>query len=467
MGGPVRMQPFEPQEGLLEKAGRALSLKNVIQGQQLGAQHLEENRMALDERRQFMQKQMAISQAWADAGGNFDEAIKKIMQIDPEYAMKRQTERADYNKKTTEEKIAQHNMWIADNAEKARLLASPTDQASFEQVGAVWKQRYPDEAPYVDQMLSMGFERAKPMLEKRAKSYLGFEKQLEENRKQLEHEQDLKKTTAEATMAGQEALLTAEQRAELKRGRIEVPGVDFPYSADVEAQKKRLAAAGRAPAEDTQSQAEDYADSLERGTLQWSQVPAKVRGNVTSIINKRGSVILNTKQREALQSSERAESIINSIDEASKRVHSGATVPGQKWVSGLAETATSIGAPAGNPDLDALQSGAAALGPIIRNLGEMGNLSEGDIARALAAVPVSRFLTRKEAKARLSKLREFVSASRNAVQAVAGKTSKELFKGAPQGGTTTVRMRAPNGQESDVSPNMVEHYKSVGAVVVR
>ena len=154
-----------------------------------------------------------------------------------------------------------------------------------------------------------------------------------------------------------------------------------------------------------------------------------MRGKVTGIVNKRGSVILNTKQREALQSSERAGSIINAIDEASKKVHSGATVPGQKWVSGLAETGASIAFPSGNPDLDALQSGAAALGPIIRNLGEMGNLSEGDIARAVAAVPVSRFMTRKEAEARLGKLREFVAASRNAIQAVAGKTAKELFAG--------------------------------------
>ncbi len=181
--------------------------------------------------------------------------------------------------------------------------------------------------------------------------------------------------------------------------------------------------------------ATDYADLVMKGNMQLAQVPIKVRGKVVEIINSSGNVLLTTKQREGLQSVERAMSIIDTVDDASKAIHATANVPGAKWAGGLQETAQSWVSPSGNPELAALESGKAALGPIIRTLGEMGNLSEGDIARAVAAVPVSRFMTRKEAEARIKTLRDFVNAARDAIGKTAGKKGNELLQ---QPGTTGV-----------------------------
>ncbi len=372
MGVPLaayNIRPPQPQEGPLESYAKIMSLKSMLQRQQAGE-------MEIQDRQQTMAEEKAIRQAFTEAGSDFRKALPKIRQVSPRFAMVVQKAIIEDDQRASDEKFKERQ----ETRLEAGRLATEKHQADT--LGETRE-----------------YHRGLLAKEKPAPTLTESDKEIDD----YLAARGLPKTPFNRDKA----------RFELK-------------------QRNRVSPTeGR----DIEGEASDYADALEAGTIQWPQVPTAhgLRSRTMAAINKRGAVILSPKQREGLQSGKRAESIINTIDAASKRVHSGARVPGQKWVSGLAETAESVAAPAGNPDLEALQTGKAALGPIIRNLGEMGNLSEGDIQRALAAVPVSRFLTRKEAESRIATLREFVKASQDAIQAVAGKSARELF---PSGGTS-------------------------------
>lgn len=242
------------------------------------------------------------------------------------------------------------------------------------------------------------------------------------------------------------------QVAEDQAAGIKPPSLREYMTAD--ANRKAIRIPNTRSPEDLQQTAAYYNTLLENGSIEWPQVPVKngIRDAVVKLRSGSDMPLLNKKQRELWQNTNRAMDVIKSIDEASMKIHSGSTVPGQKWASGMAETAASIVAPEGNPDLDALQVSGAALGSVLRTLGEMGALSEGDVQRGLAAIPVSRFLTRKEAEARLNQLRQFIGAAKNSIESVAGKTSSELFGGGntgqapPASGAATHRFNPATGK---------------------
>lgn len=445
-------------ESPLDKYAKVMQLKNIMQRAKLGdielqkgGMELQKGGMELQEAEQQQRDMQIVMEAFKKNGGNYEKTIKDAAAAgaspftlqklkDQQTAQETQLATLDTAKLAN---LGKSYDVLRGHLDAIKLLPPEEQAPAYAQVLATLQQQgintavlpktfNPEAVPFWEAMLTGGKEAADRAVG-------------EATRKETERHNRAMETKGAAPGAPSDM----EQRVQDRLAAKKLPDTPTNRNTAYLELLREEGAARREPKDvgDVEGEANDYADSLEKGTLQWSQVPIKMRGKVTGIINKRGTVVLNTKQREALQSSERAETIINAIDEASKKVHSGATVPGQKWVSGLAETGASIAFPSGNPDLDALQSGAAALGPIIRNLGEMGNLSEGDIARAVAAVPVSRFLTRKEAEARLSKLREFVAASRNAIQAVAGKTAKELFAPPPKGGQGMVTFQDSSGKQ--------------------
>jgi len=256
MGSPVRWQfePQEPQQGLLEKAGRALSLGNVIQGQQLGAQRLEEGRMSLDELRAAGQRKMLVAQAISEAGGDYRKALPKIREIDPQYALEVENKIQAWETGNITQRKAILDLEDKEDEMRGRLAGSMTDDATLSSAVKTAVERKLIDPATGQQMISMGYERAKPLIESYKVSSLKVKEQRDEIRADLDKEiaeQTLTKTRAEATMAGQEAELPIEERYELRRGRVEVPGVDRPYPSDVEAQRKRIAASNRAePAAD-------------------------------------------------------------------------------------------------------------------------------------------------------------------------------------------------------------------------
>lgn len=192
------------------------------------------------------------------------------------------------------------------------------------------------------------------------------------------------------------------------------------------------------------------ADLMEQGTQEdWARIPQGARASVEQELKRRGAIILTRKQKEGIQTVERATGIVNTINDLSRSIHTNNPAPFAKWGSGLIEKGSQIST--GNPQLAALEAGAASLGPMIRVMGEAGNLSEGDIARALAAVPVSPFLTRAEAEAKLNTLKDFINTARNAIQGVAGKTGNQLLNrptgATPSGGTARPPRPAPEGMK--------------------
>ena len=215
MGGPVRMQPFEPQEGLLEKAGRALSLKNVIQGQQLGAQRLQEGRMSLDERRQAMQQQMQISEAIAKAG-SLEAALPEIEKFAPEYAMERKQKIVAYKNASLDEKKKMNDLELAQMARYGQYLAGANDQASWEQaIQAAEDDGLPKGAaafvratPYSPE----NQKRVQKMLVGQVEAVKAVNADLDGQIKA----QTVRKATAEAGVAEEEAKLTPEHKAALK-----------------------------------------------------------------------------------------------------------------------------------------------------------------------------------------------------------------------------------------------------------
>ena len=180
------------------------------------------------------------------------------------------------------------------------------------------------------------------------------------------------------------------------------------------------------PPDTSSDDAESLADMLEQ-TGDWARVPAKHRASVQRIITVRGATVLNPKQRESLQTVKQASDIVKDMDEASSAIHTTSTAPFARWGSAGAEKAEQL--VFGNPELARLEAGQAALAPLIRTLGEKGNLANKDIDRAEAAAAFRPQLTRAEAKARLDTLRNFIKSAEEGIRAVAGRTGAQLLGG--------------------------------------
>jgi hypothetical protein len=247
----LSMRPMPAPENPLEVYARGMSLKNMMQRGQI--QGLE-----LQQAQQQMQEQEAVKQAIAEAGGDVRKALPKIMQVSPKTGMVYQEwfTAQDTGDITKQKSIIDLNLTKIKGL--GQLAGSITDQATFSAaIDQAEKQKFlePAEAaqlrsaPYNPETLKAWQTQALTTVE-----------QLGEVKRKLDEQEageKLKKTTAEATMAGQEALLTPQERANL-RERREVPGIDVPYSEDVEAQRTRIATGRTGDQETIETTAGDY-----------------------------------------------------------------------------------------------------------------------------------------------------------------------------------------------------------------
>jgi len=187
-----------------------------------------------------------------------------------------------------------------------------------------------------------------------------------------------------------------------------------------------------------------FADMVQReGTNEaMNRVPAKARAPVEQELQRRGTRLVSTAQKQVLQSAEQALAIINEMDEASKAVHTTSDIPFARFGRGASERAEQF--VLGNPQLARLEAQAAALAPLIRSLGEKGNLANEDIARAEAAAAFTPNMTRAEAESRLNTMRRFIETAKTAVANVNAQMGGQAHQ--PQS-TDQPPGPAPSGQK--------------------
>src|SRR3990167_7563360 len=136
--------------------------------------------------------------------------------------------------------------------------------------------------------------------------------------------------------------------------------------------------------EPSQDEIEAYAEDLESGQIETTNVPVKLRGKVLALIKSRGGVVVSKDKREQINAFQSAQQIVNDIEEISKKVN---TETGFRSVI-VGRTRQAAALAQEDPDVSLFQSKRGTLGLLIRALGERGVLTEGDIQRAGALIPL-------------------------------------------------------------------------------
>lgn len=224
-----------PIAGPLDQYAKAMSLKGMMQNQQLQQNQLQMQQQEMNEYR-------AAREAIQQAGGDIRKALPEIMKVAPNIGLKYQKSISDWEGADVTKKKGMLDLEAAKVKGMGQLAGTITDQGSYENAVKQAAQSGLLERYEAAEMLQMPYDPAK------VKAWqmrgMEIEKALGEETRKLDEKikgETLTKTTAEATMAGQLAELPIEKRFELQRGRQPVPGVDVPYPADVAAQKSEIA----------------------------------------------------------------------------------------------------------------------------------------------------------------------------------------------------------------------------------
>ena len=176
--------------------------------------------------------------------------------------------------------------------------------------------------------------------------------------------------------------VTAAWEAFKRTPPVPIPGRDVPLSPEVEEQRKRLAAANRQAAADLGDPA-NWADRVARGQATLSSVPQAIRGKVVDALGN--AQIITGKQREQLTGLDQVDAIVSQIENYSKQVN---TKYGLNALAGGA-LQNALAKLQNAPEVQGLQRQIGFLGTLARNLGgNVGALSDADIARAIQLIPV-------------------------------------------------------------------------------
>jgi len=166
----------------------------------------------------------------------------------------------------------------------------------------------------------------------------------------------------------------------------------------------------------------DAAEMIERGQAKLTDFPQAERAGILQIIKGKGGVILNDKQREAMQKALQSAQVVNEIEQLSAAVNTaeGGMAP---LIGAARRAAVAAGFDKDATKLNALKVVLAQLARSVST--EVGRLTDDDIRRVEAAVPTV-FDSREKAQAKLSVLRRFAGLSVQLIKLGAGRKLSEF-----------------------------------------
>lgn len=165
------------------------------------------------------------------------------------------------------------------------------------------------------------------------------------------------------------------------------PGVDVPFSPEVMAQKKTIAAAGRAGEPPlNQRHIDAYVMSLARGEITPDGVPLEreARGEALAQAHEKNIAILSDRERQAITDKESIGTHLATIEQLSKKINTAG--PWSATAKGLVRAG--LGKVNFDNDVAVYNGLIDAIGPAIaRALGHIGILTDLDVLKSIGIFP--------------------------------------------------------------------------------
>lgn len=419
-------QPADP----LESFGRALSLKSLLQQQRLGAMQQEQIRLELAD-------QQKIREAFTEAQGEFDKTFELASQkgVSPAALLKLDAARLERRQKLAAATKEELETFIKQGE------ISGTAALAFKQMRAQNPEQaeraYQDFRPGLEKVLGRSLPEQLPddatldfVILSSAKSLQELRAQQERGEKKAEFETTLRGKQAEAELKQRDLAerekfgVTLKEMSDFERRFVAENGRQ-PTVAELVAHKRDLAKAGRAgitiggPV--TQDEIDAYTDDFTSGRINPRDIDIRVRGKVLARARKQGLAALPTKVRETIELMDKAEGIIDIIEESYAKLERSAG-PGALAAGTLDQVLARLQA---DPDAQMVRTQVGLLGNLARSISaERGVLTDRDVERAMQLLP--QLTDRADvAKRKIEQLRRFAQNARAvAVKSVTSKFTR-------------------------------------------
>lgn len=432
------VKPFE-FKGIAQSRREAVALKDMAQQRVLRDQSIEQNKLGLEEQRVGMADKAALQKrlktiaeidqantVFNEETGEFDtneaNAIKSLNLIDPEAARMYQAERVNIRTARTTRKLNE----LKEHAEGARQIAGRV--AGF--LDLPFQNKQPQYAKFRSEMAQYD-----PKILKDWPAVWGAEanKKLQNVKKEYEAYEKQTMTAAERINEAQEKRLQEEADAK-KEALIEVT----PGASMWDPKQKKFV--GTAPKDDKPS------DKQIENDLIWEAYAESIKKPVAQLTAsdkiKAGTWHKNLAP-DAKTDFDKRLALLKDDPETYEKLYpgSGATTPSQRgnFIQGIFN------------DIQQLQAN--------------GTMDKEDAAAAKAYYENRRRLLKETGVdiPAYEKAPKFVGPTQPAIVPKAATAKPPVGPNLP----ATVKMKAPDGSVQDVPADQVDHYKSLGAIVVK
>lgn len=458
---PLPALHVNPPADPLESIQKAMSLKSLMQGQQIQGQQIQENQLKLQQQQQAAQDQQTVKQILGQTQGNVEAALPLLAgKVSPQTLQGLQKFNVEHKESLLKQGKEENELGEA----RASKLAALTQQASQlppDQYAQAWPQ-IAQQALQIEPKLQGHIDPSHPIPQDQLSGLqLGFVTQAQyhaqataqiaandEKRKAALFPSQLDKSQKEAAKVGQ------------------VPGVDVPFSPEVMAQKKALKPNTNIM---TGNDAKDIADAIENG----DQPPTltglyRNAGPVRAELARRGVPLakmetdwkatqkylgtLNGSQQVRLrQAVETASESIDKIDDLYQQLQKAAPTGGFKaWNKGVLATAKQLPGNAGSLATN-LEAQIADLTSELGNV-YMGGNSPTDHSLSLAGKNLSGDWNKQTFEDAIKQIRLNIKIRQNSIThgAPAGVGNSQYFQGgenSPPAANGPMKITLPSGKQ--------------------